>query len=98
MLAITQIMHHAGEVPPTLRTKFGNRKVKRENRAVLAATTYLTANSDDLLNPGGEIIGKKNFRLVRFRHQHLHVGAHQLRRSVSEQPLSCGVYALDEPF
>ena len=50
VLAIAQVMDHAGEVAPALGREFADRQVERKGRAVLAPAAHLAADADDLLD------------------------------------------------
>ena len=99
MLAVAEIMDHAGEVPPAIGGELADGQVERKGRAVLAPATHFSANADDLLDAGSQIVGDVAvvLGLVGLRHEHLDVLADQLRCAVAEQALGRRVCALDEP-
>ena len=99
MLAVAEIMDHAGEVAPAIGLELADGQVERKGRAVLAPSAHLSADTDDLLDAGCQIVGDVAIvlRLVGLRHEHLDVLADQLGRAVTEQSLGRWVDALDEP-
>ena len=52
MLAVTQVVDHAGEITPPVRFELADGEVEWEGRAVLAPTAHLAADTDDLSDPG----------------------------------------------
>ena len=52
MLAVAEIMDHAGEVAPAVGLEFADRQMQRKGGAVLAPAAHLAANADDLLDAG----------------------------------------------
>src|SRR5512132_1628050 len=56
MFAVAEIMDHASEIPPAIGGELANGEVERKGRAVLAPAAHFSANADDLLNAGVEIV------------------------------------------
>ena len=52
MLAVAEVMDHAGEIAPAIRLEGADGQMQREGRAVLAPATHLSADADDLLDAG----------------------------------------------
>ena len=52
MLAVAEVVDHAGEIAPAIGLELADRQMQRKRRAVLAPATHLAADADDLLDAG----------------------------------------------
>jgi hypothetical protein len=100
VLAVAQVVDHAGEVAPALCGELAYREVERKRRAILAPPADLAADADDLPDAGRKVVGDISvmLRLVWLRHEHSDVLADQFRRAIPEQTLGRRVNALYEPL